>query len=170
MTTESLEGLDLPGVARLTNATLLQSGWAAWGSLMEQVRLTSLSLPYTGTWLNAVPSPALGLYLRNPEFVTALKYRLGANIYRALPSLRCPQWHTWRPCPLLRQCWSGRHKVRGRRPEAEVILQGQHWWNLQLNKCAKAIKKTFWGQDWLNKKNYFKCLFALIKQCMWSQD
>ena len=29
-----------------------------------------------------VPSPALGLHLRGPAFIMALKYRLGADIYR----------------------------------------------------------------------------------------
>ena len=82
---ESLEGVgqkflslqvDLAAAARLADDT------ARLGSLREQARLASLSLPYTGTWLNVVPSPALGLHLRGPEFVTALQYRLGADIYR----------------------------------------------------------------------------------------
>ena len=51
-------------------------------SVREQARMASLSLPYAGTWLNVIPSPALGLHLRGPEFITALKYRLGADIYR----------------------------------------------------------------------------------------
>ena len=51
-------------------------------SVREQARMASLSLPYAGTWLNVVPSPALGLHLRGPKFITALKYRLGADIYR----------------------------------------------------------------------------------------
>jgi hypothetical protein len=84
-TTESMEGMgqkflslqaDLAAAARLSDAT------ARLGSLREQARLASLSLPYSGTWLNVIPSPALGLHLRGPEFVTALKYRLGAHIYR----------------------------------------------------------------------------------------
>ena len=84
-TTESLEGFnqkflslqaDLMAAARLAEAT------ARLDSVREQARLASLSLPYAGTWLNVVPSPALGLHLRGPEFITALKYRLGADIYR----------------------------------------------------------------------------------------
>ena len=50
--------------------------------MREKARLASLGLPYAGTWLNVVPSPALGLHLRGPEFTTALKYRLGADIFR----------------------------------------------------------------------------------------
>ena len=85
-TTESLEGcgqkflslqVDLAAAARLADVT------ARLGSLREQARLASLSLPYAGTWLNVVPSPALGLHLRGPEFITAIKYRLGADIFRS---------------------------------------------------------------------------------------
>ena len=57
----------------------------------------------------------------------------------------------------------GWHKLRGRRPEAKVVLQGQDWWNLRLNQCAyeiaKAIMKTVWGQDWLNKIKVTKNAF-----------
>ena len=72
----------------------------------------------------------------------------------------------------------GRHKVRGRRPEAKVILQGQDWWNQRLNQCAyeiaEAIKKTFWGQDWLNEKitkhafspNKTICVRPTLKNCL----
>ena len=84
-TTESLEGfgqkflslqVDLAAAARLAEAT------AGLDSVREKARLASLGLPYAGTWLNVVPSPALGLHLRGPEFTTALKYRLGADIFR----------------------------------------------------------------------------------------
>ena len=83
-TTELLEGcgqkflslqIDLAAAARLVDAT------ARLDSLREQARLASLSLPYAGTWLNVVPRPALGLHLRGPEFTTAVKYRLGAEIF-----------------------------------------------------------------------------------------
>ena len=68
---------DLAAAGRLADTT------ARLGSLREQARLASLSLPYSGTWLNVVPSPALGLHIRGTEFVTALKYRLGSHIYQA---------------------------------------------------------------------------------------
>ena len=83
-TTELLEGcgqkfpslqIDLAAAARLVDAT------ARLDSLREEARLASLSLPYAGTWLNVVPRSALGLHLRGPEFTTAVKYRLGAEIF-----------------------------------------------------------------------------------------
>ena len=43
--------------------------------------MTSLSLPYAGAWLTCAPIPALGLHMRGPEFVVAVKFRLGLNIY-----------------------------------------------------------------------------------------
>jgi hypothetical protein len=51
------------------------------GNVREQARLTCLSQPYAGAWLNVVPSPPLGLHLRASEFVPALKMRLGAEVY-----------------------------------------------------------------------------------------
>ena len=47
----------------------------------EVARVTSLSLPYAGAWLTCAPIPALGLHMRGPEFVVAVKFRLGLNIY-----------------------------------------------------------------------------------------
>ena len=42
----------------------------------EVARVTSLSLPYAGAWLTCAPIPALGLHMRGPEFVVAVKFRL----------------------------------------------------------------------------------------------
>ena len=47
----------------------------------ENARLTCLSQPYAGSWLNVVPSPALGLHLRASEFVPAVKLRLGMDVF-----------------------------------------------------------------------------------------
>ena len=91
-TTESLEGFNqkfLSLQADLAAASKLADTTTRLGSIREQARLASLSLPYAGTWLNVVPSPALGLHLRGPEFIAAIKYRLGANIFRSAG-----------PCPL----------------------------------------------------------------------
>ena len=44
-------------------------------------RLLSLTLDHTGDWLNTPPIKALGLHLRSPEFVLALKYRLGMPVF-----------------------------------------------------------------------------------------
>ena len=85
-TTETLEGMGqkfLSLQADLAAAARLSDSVAAQGSLREQARLASLSLPYAGSWLNVVPSPALALHLRGPEFISAIKYRLGANIFRS---------------------------------------------------------------------------------------
>ena len=47
----------------------------------EVARVTSLSLPYAGAWLTCAPIPALGLHMRGPQFVVAVKFRLGLNKY-----------------------------------------------------------------------------------------
>ena len=47
----------------------------------EVARVTFLSLPYAGAWLTCAPIPALGLHMRGPEFVVAVKFRLGLNRY-----------------------------------------------------------------------------------------
>ena len=56
----------------------------------EKARLNSLSLPHAGAWLEAVPIPALGLYLQPSEFVLAMRYRLGCPVYdRSGPCPAC---------------------------------------------------------------------------------
>ena len=47
----------------------------------EVARVTSLSLPYAGAWLTCAPIPSFGLHMRRPEFVVAVKFLLGLNIY-----------------------------------------------------------------------------------------
>ena len=47
----------------------------------EMARLLSLTLDHTGDWLNTPPIKALGLHLRSPEFVLALKYRPGMPVF-----------------------------------------------------------------------------------------
>ena len=49
----------------------------------EMARLNSLGLPYAGAWLNCPPMPALGLHLRGVEFVAAVKFRLGLQIFNS---------------------------------------------------------------------------------------
>ena len=51
-------------------------------------RLVSNTRPHTGDWLNAVPNPALGLYLQPQEFAFCAKYCLGLDIYQG--GYRCP--------------------------------------------------------------------------------
>ena len=47
----------------------------------EKARLSSLTLPHAGDWLNTAPLTALGLHLRQAEFVLVAKYRLGLKVY-----------------------------------------------------------------------------------------
>ena len=47
----------------------------------EVARLAALSSPQAGAWLQCAPIPALGLHLRNQEFVVAVKFRLGIQVY-----------------------------------------------------------------------------------------
>ena len=51
------------------------------GSVRDRARMGSLGLPNAGAWLNVVPSPTLGLHLHPPEFITAVKYRLGVDVF-----------------------------------------------------------------------------------------
>ena len=61
------------------------------GNPREMARLASLSLPYSGAWLDAAPVAALGLYLQPSEFTMAARYRLGIPVYdQAGP---CPACH-----------------------------------------------------------------------------
>ena len=60
------------------------------GDRRETVRLAALSLPHAGTWLSAVPNPALGMHLSSQEFILAMRYRLGLPIYReGTPCWKC---------------------------------------------------------------------------------
>ena len=49
--------------------------------MRDKARLASLSLAHAGDWLNALPSPVLGLHVRPQEFRYSILYRLGAPIY-----------------------------------------------------------------------------------------
>ena len=72
------------------NFSNLKSFIEAEGDVREVARLASLGLPYAGAWLQAVPMPALGLYLQPSEFVLAIRYRLGCPVFdRAGPCPAC---------------------------------------------------------------------------------
>ena len=47
----------------------------------EKARLSSLTLPHAGDWLNVAPLKTLGLHLRSAEFVLVAKYRLGIPVF-----------------------------------------------------------------------------------------
>ena len=61
----------------LFNQSLLLHYHEEKGNEREIARMASLGLPHAASWLSVVPSPALGLHLRAPEFIPVLKYRLG---------------------------------------------------------------------------------------------
>ena len=82
-TIESLTGLTQKMVSAkidLANQSLLSPKILEAGE-REVARMASLSLPQAGAWLNCPPLPALGLHLRGPEFVVAVKFRLGMPVY-----------------------------------------------------------------------------------------
>ena len=82
-TVESLTGLTQKMVSSkidLVNQTLLSPKIMEAGE-REIARMASLSLPQAGAWLNCPPLPALGLHLRGSEFVVAVKFRLGMQVY-----------------------------------------------------------------------------------------
>ena len=53
------------------------------GNARDLARLSSLGLKYAGSWLSAVPSPALGLHLRPAEFVPIVRWTLARGTSRA---------------------------------------------------------------------------------------
>ena len=57
-------------------------------SLRDKARLSSVSLPKAGCFLNAIPSKALGLHLSNREFQCCVRYRLGVPVFSS--SGPCP--------------------------------------------------------------------------------
>ena len=79
----------------LNNSRLLSEQFAREGNVRETARLASVSQAksHCGDWLNVTPSPGLGLLLRPPEFVAALRYRLGHPIFtRDGPCPACGQF------------------------------------------------------------------------------
>ena len=82
--TESLVGVSQKMASLkvdLHNKSLLSNYFNGEGVVREIARMASLGLPYSGVFLSVVPSTALGLHLRGPEFVHCVKYRLGMPIY-----------------------------------------------------------------------------------------
>ena len=60
----------------LLNQSILFNILREEGEVRGIARLKSLGLPHAGDWLSVVPQPALGLHLRPPEFVPALKAQM----------------------------------------------------------------------------------------------
>ena len=86
VTTELMLGLNQRSASLrvdLHNSSLLSETFTREGNVRESARLASVSLAksHSGDWLNVTPSPGLNLLLRPPEFVSALRYRLGHPIF-----------------------------------------------------------------------------------------
>ena len=74
MTQRQISGLvDTEAASRLKQAT---------SEVRDKARLNCLAREGAGDWLTAIPSKVLGLHLRRREFITAVKYRLGAPIFQ----------------------------------------------------------------------------------------
>ena len=56
----------------------------------NKARLNSLALPHAGDWVDATPSPHLGLNLDNRSFAVAMGFRLGLPL---MPSSECRALH-----------------------------------------------------------------------------
>ena len=65
----------------INNFQLLKNHITGLDNVGAIARLATLGLHHAGDWLNFAPSPALGLHLLPPEFITSVKYRLGMNIF-----------------------------------------------------------------------------------------
>ena len=76
------------------NLQLLSQQFTREEDVRDIARLASLSIAnsHAGDWLTALPSPSLGLLLKPPEFVAAMRYRLGHHIFSSDG-----------PCPACRQ-------------------------------------------------------------------
>ena len=75
----------------LQRQTLLQGQVEVLGNVREKARLASLGLHHAGAWLTVVPSRSLGLHLQPVQFVFAVKYRLGCQVYEE--DGPCPACH-----------------------------------------------------------------------------
>ena len=67
------------------NQQRLSDRLKAEGCERDIARFASVQLPnsHSGDWLSVSPSPGLNLLLRPPEFVAALRYRIGHPMFRA---------------------------------------------------------------------------------------
>ena len=97
VSTEYLAGLNQKTASQKidhSNQHLLTERLRQEGCVREIARLASVSLSksHAGDWLTVVPSPGLGLLLRPPEFIAALRYRLGQPVFsRDGPCPACGQ-------------------------------------------------------------------------------
>ena len=124
-------------------------------SIWEKARLQSLSLPQSGAWLSAAPTPALDLHLSSIEFRVALKYRLGVKVYE-----------NERKCPF---CKSGTLDVMG---DHAVSCHGRVIWSLFMivyeTKLYQLARKLFCHPS-LNRKVYYPTITPdrAISSCLY---
>ena len=86
MSSDSIQNLTqkmLSAKIDLHNQHTLGEDLKAAGSVREVARFSSVAIKdaHAGDFLSVVPSPGLGLLLRPPEFVAALRYRLGHPVF-----------------------------------------------------------------------------------------
>ena len=81
----------------LRNHGNLITSITASNNIRDKARMGSLGLPNSGAWLNVVPSPTLGLHLQSLEFITAVKYRLGVNVFLQRGNVQLAQYSQIQP-------------------------------------------------------------------------
>ena len=70
-------GTNVPGGLKNNNSDNSSNN----GDKLNVARLTSVSAPHSGDWLNAMPISACGLRLDNETVRVALRLRLGVDLY-----------------------------------------------------------------------------------------
>ena len=80
---ESVDGISQKELSLRVDDKLYNELIEAAETVRDKARLASVELPHAGDWLYVVPSPALGLQLRPPEFRVSVLYRLGMPIFQA---------------------------------------------------------------------------------------
>ena len=99
----------------LHNLNLLSLKLSEEASVREKARLSSLSIKdsHAGDWLTVNPCPGLGLLLRPPEFVAAVRYRLGHPIFTSDgPCPACKQFSDKLGDHALNCAWQGERIAR----------------------------------------------------------
>ena len=90
VTTDELYGLSQKMISHRIVVKLELSLANSLPTQRDKTRLTSLSLPHAGDWINVTPSTTLGLHVRPQEFRYLVLYRLGAPVYPS--SGPCPAY------------------------------------------------------------------------------
>ena len=88
----------------------------------------SVKLPHAGDWLHVVPSPALGLQVRDAEFRTAVLYRIGEPLFRS--DCNCLACHHFSDS-------FGDHAIACA-SQGERIAQHNHLWDALFHAASSA--------------------------------